>query len=361
MRISAATWIPVLLLATGCRSQPFGEIERENSAAQLDLAEADMRAGAYARALERLAEVHAVAELEPDLRVREERLIDEAARGQFERLAEAPAEELEDLFDSELPARIRARAGILAAERMLAEDRRISAVRQVKKVDQDLPGHPERVRAGDVLARAGLALIRDERRYNLLFHYRPRGVQALEYMVLQYPLEPHCPEAYSALSEVYELEGDFDEAIQRCEDLLLYHPSSPYAVQARARLPYLRLCRLERDDYDRSELLRARAELEEWLERYPGHELSEWVGDLVHDSEVRLVRSDLYLAGYYERTHAPAGQRLHALRAQALALEAGLPEEAEEAQRFLGSVAQEESSLTAPAGPALRLTPSERP
>lgn len=361
MRISAATWIPFLLLASGCRSHPFGEIDRANSAAQLDQAEADVRAGAYARALERLAEVHRVEELAPDLRVREERLIDEAARGEFERLADAPAEELEDLFESELPARIRARAGILAAERMLAEDRRISAVRQVKQVDQVLPGHPERVRAGDVLARAGLALIRDERRYNLLFHYRPRGVQALEYLVLHYPLEPHCPEAYSALSEVYERGGDFDQAIERCEDLLLYHPSSPYAVAAKARLPYLRLCRLERDDYDRAELLRARAELAEWLERYPGHELSDWVRGLVHECHTRLVRSDLYLAGYYERTQAPAGQRLHALRAQALALEAGLPEEAEEAQRFLGPVAESESPIPAPDGAAPRTTASERP
>jgi tetratricopeptide (TPR) repeat protein len=235
---------------------------------------------------------------------------------------------------------------------MLAEDRRISAYRQVKKVDQDLPGHPERVRAGDVLARAGLSLIRDDGRYNLLFHYRPRGVQALEYLVLHYPLEPHCAEAYSALSEVYERDGDFDEAIQRCDDLLLYHPNSPYVVAAKARLPYLRLCRLERDDYDRSELLRAQAELAEWLQRYPGHELSEWVKGLVHECQTRLVRNDLYLAGYYERVRAPAGQRLHALRAQALALEAGLTEEAEDAQRFLGSVTTEEGPSPAPDGTA---------
>lgn len=361
MRLSSAIWIALLLLGAGCRSHPFGKIDRGNSGVQLDQAEADVRSGAYARALERLAEVHQVAGLEPDQRVREERLIDEAARGRFEQLAEAPAAELDDLFDSELPARIRARAGIQAAERMLAEDRRISAVRQVKKVDQVLPGHPERVRAGDVLARAGLALIQDERRYNLLFHYRPRGVQALEYLVLRYPREPRCPQAYSALSEVYERDGDFDQAIARCEDLLLYHPNSPYSVAARGRLPYLRLCRLQRDDYDRAELLRARGELLAWLELYPGHELSDWVRSLVLECQARLVRSDLYLANYYERTHTPAGQELHAARAQALALESGLPEEAAAALRFLPPDARGEPALAAPEGPAPRAAAAEQP
>ena len=355
MRLSLL-WLALLGLSSGCRSHPFGEVDRATSGTHLDQAEADVRAGNHARALERLAEVHEVEGLEPDLRAREERLIDEAARGQFALLAEASSDEILDLFDSKLPERVRARAGILAADRMLAEGRRITAVRQVKKVDEKLPGHPERVLAGDVLARAGLSLIQDDRRYNLLFHYRPRGVQALEYMVVHYPLEPRCPQAYFALSEVYERDGDFDQAIDRSEELLLYHPESAYAPAASARLPYLRLCRLGRDDYDRGELLRARGELAAWLESYPGHELAGWVGDLVHECQTRLVRSDLYLAGYYERTRTPAGQHLHAARAHSLALEAGLEEEAAAAQRLLGPPERESGPSPETAAP-----PTERP
>jgi len=61
-----------------------------------------------------------------------------------------------------------------------------------------------------------------------------------------------------------------------------------------------------------------RRELAAWLERYPGHELAGWVGELVHECETRLVRNDLYLAHYYESTRTAAGQRLHAERARAL-------------------------------------------
>lgn len=349
MRIrSPLPWLAFAVLAAGCRSQPFGGIDRENAHTHLDQAEADVAAGAYQRALDHLAEVREVSALDPDLRAREQRLIDAAARGRFDQLAEAPAHELEELFDAELPEHVRARAGVLAAERMLAEDRRIAAYRMVKEVDTKLPGHPERVLAGDVLARAGLALIRDRRRYNLLFHYRPRGVQALEYLVLHYPLEPRCPEAYFALSEVYEDGGDLDEAIERTEELLLYHPDSPYARAAGARLPYLRMCRLQRDDYDRGELLRARAEIAAWLGRNPGHELEAWVRELQRECQTRLVRSDLYLAGYYKKTETPVATRLHAERARALALEVGLAREAGAAQALLAELPMESGTDPAP-------------
>jgi tetratricopeptide (TPR) repeat protein len=337
MRIALAAWT-CLLLGAGCRSA-YGSIERSNAREHLDRVEAVVRAGDYAEALAHLEAVHDVSGLEPDLRAREERLTDEAAEGRFAELAEDDGEALEELFSSKLPERIRARAGVLAAERMLENDRRVAAYRMVKEVDTELPGHHERVLAGEVLARSGLSLIADDRRYNLLFRYRSRGIQVLEYLVVRYPLEPRCAEAFYALSQTYERQGNFDEAIARTEDLLLYHPASLYAPAASARLPYLRLARLPRDDFDRGELLRAHAELGAWLARYAGHELAPWVGELHFECTSRLVRSDLYLAGYYSKTDVPAGQRLHAERALSLAREAGLQREVEEAEGLLASLA----------------------
>lgn len=335
MRILLA--VLLLALTPGCRA-PFGKIDRENAAAHLAQAETDVREGHYQRALEHLAAIHDVPGLDPDQRAREQALVDEAASRRFAELAGGDPDELEDLFSSELPDRVRARAGVLAAQRMLERDKRISAYRMVKKLDEALPGHPERVAAGDIVARAGLSLIHDDRRYNLLFHYRPRGVQALEYLVVNYPLDPHCPEAYFALSEDYERSGDLEQAIERTSDLLLYHPESVYATGASARLPYLRLRRLQRDDYDRGELLRAETEIASWLEKNPGHELFPWVADLQRECRQRIVRNDLYLARYYARTGVPVGQRLHAERARGLALEAGFAEETREAERLLADL-----------------------
>jgi len=336
-----APWIALAFLALACRSQPFGEIGRGDAQRHIEQAEVDLGAGRTQLALEHLSAVNEVEGLDPDLRAREQRLLDEAANKRFAELAEADSDALEELFDSELPERVRARAGVLCAQRLLAEDSRILAYRMVKKVDEALPGHSERVLAGEVVAQAGLSLIRDDRRYKLLFHYRPRGVQALEYLVLNYPLDPRCPEAYFELSRVYEEDGDLDEAIQRTEDLLLYHSESAYATAAGARLPYLRLLRVGRDDYDRSEILRAHAELEDWIRRNPAHELVSWATDLVRECEARLVRSDLYLAHFYERTETPFGVRLHAARARELALQNGLAAEAEEADAILAGLPAE--------------------
>jgi tetratricopeptide (TPR) repeat protein len=338
----------VSLLATcapACRS-PYGTIERGEARPHLDEIEAEIARGDFAKALAHLEAVHAVEGLEPDLRAREERLIDEAAAGRFAELEGGADDALEDLFVSKLPERVRARAGVLAAQDLLERGSRIRAFRMVKKVDEALPNHHERVLAGEIVAAAGLALIGDERRYNLLFRYRSRGVQALEYLVLRYPLDPHCPEAFYALSQSYERRGNFDEAIARTEDLLLYHPQSPFSVAAAARLPYLRLIRLQRDDYDRGELLRARAELASWSARDPGHELAPWVQELERECDARLVRSDLYLADYYEKTGVPAGERMHAERARALAQEAGLTGELSRAETILEGLAPTDGSGT---------------
>jgi tetratricopeptide (TPR) repeat protein len=341
--------LAAVLLAGACRSTR--ETDPAVAAALLERAEETLAAGDAQGALDLLVDVRRSSGLDPDRRVREERLFDRAAEQRFAELADAPAAELEELFDSELPDDLRARAGVTAAERLLSEDSRILAFRMIKKVDKALPSHRERVHAGDVVARAGLSLIRDPRRYKLLMHYSQRGVQALEYLVVRYPLDPHCPEAYFALSENYERGGDLDQAIERTEDLLVYHPRSPYAVAAAIRLPYLRLKRMDRDDYDRDELERARAEIEVWLDVYPGHELAEWAGELHDQACTRLTRSDLGLARYYRRVNQPFGVRLHAQRALDEALRLGLESEAATARELVGWAGPVEASGPAPDAP----------
>jgi tetratricopeptide (TPR) repeat protein len=171
--------------------------------------------------------------------------------------------------------------------------------------------------------------------------------------VIHYPDEQRCPEAFFALSQAYEADGDYDEAIARSRDLLIYHPESPYAPAASARLPYLRMARVRRDDYDRGELLKAQGELAAWRTHYPNHELAGWVGELERECSTRLVHSDLYLAGFYRQTESVDGQRLHAERARALAQENGLGDEVAEAEAILASLppAQSEPAPTPPGQP----------
>jgi hypothetical protein len=329
-----------LLLSSGCAI--FSQTpDAAQVSAELARAEAERAAGDDQAAVARLLHVRKVSDLDPALRDRSADLLESAAQALMDHYEASGTDPdtFEELFEEQgLPTHVRARAGILAADRDLARGERIAAVKLVKRVDQELPGHANRIPAGDVLARAGLALIHDPSRYGLFFTYRARGVSALEYLIQHYPLDAHCPAALAALAERYEREDDLDLAIERHEDLVLYHDESPEAVVSEARLPYLRLERLERNDYDRHELLRARAELARWLERHPSHELEPWVRGVALECDRRLTENDLILAAYYRRTGAPFGTRIHCERALRRAQEAGLAELASRAREGLAAL-----------------------
>lgn len=322
----------------GCRSTP--KVERAAAAENLARAEDEIAAGELQAALERLVGVRAVIGLDPDVRARCEGLLVDCARVLLERYAGADfdSDDLLQLYELELPTGLRARAGILAADRMIDEGRRVAAFKQIKEVDEELPNHPERVLGGDVLARAGLSLIRDDRRYYVFFSYRERGREALEYLVLRYPMNAACPEAYAELAKRYEAKGDYDSAIARHEDLLIYHPGSDFSVWSEFSLPRLRLERLRRDDYDRRELTQARDDVARWLVRHAGHELEPEVRALQVEVKRRLVASDLGLARYYDRIHSPFGARIHAERALREAESADLDEDATVARALLASL-----------------------
>lgn len=338
-----------LALGPGCSVLPSFDPDsprnasRENALRHLDLARAELAAGDIDTALDRLLALHAEIGLAPEHRVTTDALLEEAAdRTLAEGGGSSPdVDELEDLYSLDLPPRLKARAGVHTARALLEAGRRVPCFKMIKRLEQTLPGHPERALAGDVLGRCGFALVDDPGRYWLLFHYRSRGIEALEFLVLAYPFDHRAAEAYATLARVYEEEDEIDSAIERCEDLVLFHPESPLAVEAAAKLAKLRLHRLERDDFDRGELELARAEAEGWLERHAGHPLEQDVRSTLARADARLAASDLMLARFYARIDDPRGARLHAERAVLEALAGGERELADQAQVFLASLPTE--------------------
>ncbi len=317
--------LALLFLLTSCaafRSEnpdALGNVERETAAHHLQLAAADLESGRLEASIDRLERLHRIRGLSPEERNLTDRLLESALGRLFEERAgeNFDSDDFLEIYELELPTRLKARAGLLAARKMFEEGNRVRAFRQVQKVETQLPNHPERNLAGEVLAEAGLSLAADDRRYNLIFNYRSRGVQALEYLVITYPFNRRCDLAYHTLATIYEERKQVRDAIARYEDLIIYHPDSPYAVAAEARLPALRMAEFDRDDYDRGELLLAQQELEAWRDKHRGHELEPEVLATLEDCQARLTRSDLGLARYYRRIGNPFGARLHAERALA--------------------------------------------
>ncbi len=319
---------------------PVSAVERESSAFYLDLVEEEIERGELDKALDRLIAVREIPSLPPEVRLRSEDLIDLCATLMLERAAEpgSDPDDLDELYEMDLSPRMRARVGVAYAERLFAEGSRISAVKQVQKVERDIPNHTESAAAGSVLARAGLDLARDPDRYWLILRYETKGLAALEYLVLTYPLDPACPEAYATLAEVYEKREEYETAIERHEDLVTYHPLSPQAAESDARIPYLRLKRIARPDFDRGEMKKARKEIRNWLDRNPGHPLVPEVRQTEDRCLAMLADSDLYLSRYYSRIENPFGARMHAERALAEAAEAGDEARIEEARALLADL-----------------------
>jgi len=337
-------WAALALAACSSLGSGYGDVERSEAPAVLADAEARLAAGETVPALHRLVSLHRVQGLAPDLRGRvEARLTEVTERAIAERTGpEHDPDELVDVYKLELPARLKALAGVRAAEQYLLQGRRVKAYRTIRKVEERVPAHYERALAADVLWGAGSSLCADGGRYGLFLSFRARGVEALEFLVLNYPSSPHCAAAYETLARIYEDRRDYDAAIERYEDLLVYHLSSPEAVRGEARLPWLRLRRLTQDDYDRGQLLLAAAELRRWRERHEGAsgdpELEAWVRDVEVTAGARLAASDLSLARYYARIDNAFGARSHAERARVEAEGVGAEDLARAARDLLAEL-----------------------
>ena len=130
---------------------------------------------------------------------------------------------------------------------------------------------------------------------------------------MQYPAEQRCDDAYRTLGDIYEDKGLWLLAVERHENLLLYHPLSPHVPYSEARIPHLRLRSVKSPEYDRKQLIRARAELEAWDHEDP--DLKHQVAVDLNDCLRRLTESDLGIARFYRRVKIPAGVEFHAERA----------------------------------------------
>jgi hypothetical protein len=313
------------VLASACSSTGGRRQAPEDVAAAVESARADLAAGRSADALETLGAAREAEGLPLELRSELEVLLEEAANRRIDELSAAPggAGELEDMLDLDLPGPIAVTAGVTAARKRLEAGQPYKAFRQLQRVEERYPTHHERRAAGEICAEAGLVMARDKKRFLGFFSNRDEGIEALEWLVVTYPSEPRGDEAYFRLAELYADDRDFILSVRRYEDLVAYHLRSPLATEAQARIPRMRLAGLESPEYDRRDLIQARAELEAWLERYAGHALEERVRLDYGDCLRRLVLSDQGIARFYLRIDQPYGARLHAARALEVARLAG--------------------------------------
>jgi outer membrane protein assembly factor BamD (BamD/ComL family) len=326
-----ASWLP------GGPERIPKKLEANRVPHAIESAKAELDAGHTGRALQWMRAAAVADDLATETREQVQTLLEEVAGKRIEELSAPGADpgDLADLVDLDLPRQLAVTAGIQAARRMQERGEPMDAYRIIKKLDSKYPLHHERAEAGELLGDLGLALSKDHSHFLFFYNRQDDAQEVLEYLILNYPRALRCDEAYAALARIYTDERNWSLAIDRLEKLILNHPSSPRRPAGQAEIPHLRLRSIESPEYDRSAILHAKEELEEWLRGYPGSELEPNVRTDLADCLRRLSDSDLGIAGFYGRVRNGKGARWHAQRAVEEARQAGDEERAKRAEVFL--------------------------
>ena len=344
------TALLLLALVAGCSSSDTKRrVSPRFSAAEVPAAiaesEADLDAGRYEAALERLRSAKNTPDLPAEQRQAVQLVLERAAGEVITHSTNAS--DLQELTDIDIPRPLAVEAGIRAAHLLFEEGERMKAFRLLRKLDAKFPQHPRRMQAASLLYEVGKDLASDDGSYLLIFHYKNDAPQVLEYLVMNHPSAPEGDEALWLLSQLYEEANQLDLAIEKHQDLILWFLGSEYVVRSQAAIPRLRMAILHSPEYDRSQLLLARAELETWLAEHGSTAQPELIAEVRRDRTDairRLADSDLDIARFYERVDSPKGATFHARRAFDLAREGADPVQIEEARELLQAVQTEGSN-----------------
>ena len=321
MRPLRSLVLALLPLALGaCASSTFGKVDVGSAAAvpaAVQQALAEEQAGNPTRAIDLLQAARGVRDLSVEERIQVESHLEQVTERRILALEQAGtgAKELEDISELSLPTPLAVLAGVVAARQRLDAGRPYKAYKVLADLELRFPTHPQRGAAGEIAVEAGLRMTLEPKRFLGFFTLRDEGLETLEWVVITYPSEPRCDEAYFRLGELYAADRRFRLSVQRYEELVQWHYASPLSIEAQARIPRMRLAGLESPEYDRRELIRARAELEQWLQNHAGQPQEERVRLDYGDCLRRLVLSDQGIARFYLRIGRPFGAQLHAQRA----------------------------------------------
>lgn len=337
-----ALWLPLAILAIGCRSNPIGSqkpLSPEEIPAAIERAQTLPLKTAQDKALAKVVGQMIRASkstLDTSQRVVVRQLLESSAE-ELSRRSNRPGD-LEDLSQAELPARIAVPAGLRAARLLFEDGERSDAFGLIRRLDQRYPSHALRQEAGSLLYDIGTSYRLDKRRKFFLFAYSVQAPGVLEYLSAEYPTHGKVDDALVDLAAIYERDRMFDIAIDKHLELILWASDSVYRKASEAAIPRLRLADLDGPEYARDELKRALEELEFWIERYGQHELRPEVDRTLVDCLQRLADNDLVVAEFYARVGNPAGARQHGARGLNYARRARNDEQEAEILAFLESV-----------------------
>jgi hypothetical protein len=247
--------------------------------------------------------------------------------------------QLDRFRTNRLPRTVRAMRTVGKAQLLLERGSPQLAFEEVVELERTFPSHHLAREAADLVYRSATQLRERNGSFWIFWSDAARADIAYNYLVVQDPTHPHCDEAYWRMAQYDAGKRRYADSIESLADLVLFYPNSPYAIDAEAQIPRLRLADQARIDFDIGSLDRSLAEIRGWLDRHgrtgvdPARDaLIAEMRELEVEALRRLARSDLVVARYYDTLHESFGAHQHAARALDYARQADLEDEIAAAQ-----------------------------
>jgi len=143
------------------------------------------------------------------------------------------------------------------------------------------------------------------------------GVEALNFLVTNFPRSPYADDAWKELAEALEGDHQYQAVVDIYERLIREYPESEWTDLATYRVTRAYRNQSRGFEYDVDPLLRSHSALLRYLKRFPdGNFVEQAQADLkVLEADVAL--HELEIAQFYQERGIPEGQRLHLSNAAA--------------------------------------------
>ncbi len=237
------------------------------------------------------------------------------AEGDFES-ASRWAGRVADDTDAGLP--VRAEAAWIAAEADLARGEDVKALRRYRWILENAPWSESVGMIEDRLFELGEIFFHDPRHESWFFGSRNRGVEAFETLQAHFRRSDRADDALKAVGDYFVSEKDWYQAGLTFEELWEEYPDSEWSEYALWMAGHTRWEASQGADYDRDEMLRAKALLEVSLTTHPrGVASKQAEADLVHVIEA-LAWNEVIVADFYSARGSSVGERLRLANAALL-------------------------------------------
>lgn len=192
-----------------------------------------------------------------------------------------------------------------------------AALAQYRRLVEDFPLTRAHVVVPDRLFTIGAALAANPKPLlgGILFDRRP-AIDALGYLVVQYPSSPRVDEAWLLLGDQHRAEGEFDLAAEAYARLVSRCTESPLREEATYRIATTFAEKARGADYDQQPMVLAWAAAGRYLDEYGGGRFAIEARALRDEMTAGVRESERWIAEFYRGMAQDAGERIHRANAE---------------------------------------------